>query len=340
MAIATGTAILGASIIGGAAALGTGAMGANAASSAARAQQQANNQAIALQREQAGRATAALTPYVQRGNAAFGLMAPHLGMGGGPPSAANGQAPATGLGGTQAGPTVWSQYLQSNPDVAQAAMRDLSQPHIRNQGITTPEQYAEYHYNTFGRTEGRQLTDPSAAPASGLGGSDMAEYQTPGQAQEEAWNKYRTETTYGKMGDFYADKAGKEFLDLAGAQGSSLSGRTARGMAEVGNEAAMGQFSSYMGMLGGISDQGYNATSGIASAGQNFANNSSQLTQASGQAIANGRLNSAAAWQSGLGDVAGWAGWAAGQYKPTGGGGSPVSGSFGASQSPYTSPVF
>ncbi len=137
------------------------------------------------------------------------------------------------------------------------------------------------------------------------------------KSQEEAWNKYRTETTFGKIGDFYADKAGKEFVDLAGSQGSTLSGRTARGMAEVANEAAMGNFNSYMGYLGGISDQGYGATTGIASAGQNFANNASQLTQASGAAAAQGKLNSASAWQSGLSDVAGWGGWAAGQlYKP------------------------
>jgi hypothetical protein len=320
MAISTATAIIGSAVLGAGTSLYGASKASSASKSAAQAQTQANDQAIQFQREQRDIATQQLTPYQQRGNAAFALMAPHLGMGGGAPSPANGQMqmPASGLGGQN----IWSRYLQANPDVAQAAVAALRTPHMRNQGISTPEQFAEYHFNTFGRSEGRQLSDATApAPQTGLG-NDMAEYQTPGQAQEDAWEKYRTETTFGKMGDFYAQKAGKEFMDLAGSQGSALSGRTVRGMAEVGNEAAMGNFNSYMGYLGGISDQGYGATTGIASAGQNFANNASQLTQASGAAAAAGKIGSGSAWQTGLADIAGWGGWAAGQlYKPTSGGG-------------------
>lgn len=332
------TAIIGSAILGAGTSLYGASQGSKAAKDAASAQTQANNQAIAFQREQRDIAQQQLAPYQARGNAAFALMAPHLGMGGGAPSAANGLAPPpTGLGTSRA--DQMQAYFQQNKPAIEAFYRQNGKTFDRMGRDWMAA--TEHYFNTEGWKRGDRLPTPGA-PATGgpavpgttgigggammpggdgqqmaQGGGDMAEYQTPGQAQEEAWNKYRTETTFGKIGDFYADKAGREFVGLAGSQGSALSGRTARGMAEVANEAAMGNFNSYMGYLGGISDQGYGATTGIASAGQNFANNASQLTQASGSAVAQGKLNSASAWQSGLSDVAGWGGWAAGQlYKP------------------------
>ena len=155
---------------------------------------------------------------------------------------------------------------------------------------------------------------PGGQPAGqGAPTSGDSEYMTPEQAQEAAWENYRTSTPYGKIGDYQAEEARGEFLDLAGGQGTALSGRTARGMAEVGEEAAMRNFNSYMGMMSGFADQGYSASTGIASAGQNYAQGAANLTRASGAAQAGGRVGSANAWASGLSDAAGWAGWGMGQ---------------------------
>lgn len=72
---------------------------------------------------------------------------------------------------TPTGSTTWSQsadpfnaqyYLQANPDVAAAA----ANPAVN--GGMTPEEYAQYHYNSFGQTEGRAYDaagDKGAIPA-------------------------------------------------------------------------------------------------------------------------------------------------------------------------------
>ena len=312
------SAIIGAAVIGSAAGLYGASKQASAAKKATQAQTQANDQAIQFQREQRGISQQALQPYVDRGNQAFSLMAPHLGMSAAPqqstPTLGAGYA-ATGLSSNFAGGGGFNPqtYLQANPDVAQYYNANARQLSSR---FPNAEAFANYHMQTFGESEQRpgmnvaqamQPTGPQT-PSTGL-----EEYQTPEQAQEAAWEKYRTETTYGKIGDYEAQKARGEYMDLAGSGGTALSGRTMRGMAEVGEEAAMRNFSGYMGMLGGISDQGYGATTGIASAGQTFANNASQLTQASGQARAAGALAQGQAWQTGLADAAGWGGWAMGQ---------------------------
>jgi type II secretory pathway pseudopilin PulG len=308
------TAIIGSAVLGAGASLYGASKQSKAARSAAAAQTTANNQAIQLQREQRDLAGRTLQPYVDRGNEAFGLMAPHLGMGGTKtptlaPAYAN-TALSTSFAGGQQGPN-FQGYLSSNPDVMQEYQNNRS-----IQQRYTPEEFAQYHYETYGQGEGRQMPvfgqqpQPQApAPVE----TGMEEYVTPEQAQEKAWEKYRTETTYGKIGDYEAGKARGEFMDMAASGGSALSGRTARGMAEVGEEAAMRNFQGYMGMLGGVADQGYGASTGIASSGQTFANNAGQLTQASGQAQAAGITGQADAFTSGLADAAGWGGWAAGQ---------------------------
>ena len=302
--------IIGAAIIGGAAGLYGASKQASAAKDATRAQTQANDQAVQLQREQRDLAGRTLQPYVDRGNEAFGLMAPHLGMSKPrAPQIGAGYA-ATGLSSSYNG-SLAQQYMDANPDVMEAYRAGR----FGNRSI---EDAADYHIMNFGVREGRPGINPPGQPASQPAGPQMPstgleEYQTPEAAQEAAWNNYRTQTTYGKIGDYEAQKARGEYMDLAGSQGTSLSGRTMRGMAEVGEEAAMRNFSGYMGMLGGISDQGYGAATGVASAGQTFANNASQLTQASGQARAAGSLAQGDAFASGLADAAGWGGWAAGQ---------------------------
>lgn len=331
MAIGTATAIIGAGVLGAGASLYGASKSAGAAKDAANAQAKANSDAIQLQREGRENAERVLTPYVSRGNEAFSLMAPHLGMGGSTtPTGQSSQImyPQTALGGTQ-GTSRWSGYLQANPDVLKH-YQTLS-PQQRAQ-YPTPEAFAQYHYNTVGRTEGRSMGEPSPQSTGQVGSGQKAttgleEYQTPEQAQEAAWEKYRNETTYGKIGDYEAEKARGEFMDLAGSSGSALSGRTLRGMAEVGEEAAMRNFGSYMGVLGGVSDQGYNASTGIASAGQTFANNASSLTQATGNAQAAAAQAKGDAWQTGLADVAGWAGWAAGGLNNSGSGSSGSGGS-------------
>jgi hypothetical protein len=86
--------------------------------------------------------------------------------GGGVP---NGAAPGA-AGPASSGPgggADWNAYLSGNPDVAAQYQKELSTPEgqasLAQKGITSPAQYAQFHYQTYGQGEGRQL--PTAAPS-------------------------------------------------------------------------------------------------------------------------------------------------------------------------------
>jgi hypothetical protein len=64
----------------------------------------------------------------------------------------------------------YAGYLQGKPDVAAEFTRlqgfPEGQAHLQSLGVTTPEQFGEYHYNTFGKAEGQHLpTKAAQAPA-------------------------------------------------------------------------------------------------------------------------------------------------------------------------------
>ena len=112
---------------------------------------------------------------------------------------------------------------------------------------------------------------------------------TPAETQEQAWTAYQ-QTPWGRIGQMEADKAGAAFLSKAGSQGGALAGRTMRGMAEVGNEAQLRNFTGYYGALGGVADTGFNADTGIASGGQQFANSASNVLAANANKPSRERL--------------------------------------------------
>ncbi len=315
MAIGTTTAILGAAAIGAGASVYAGSQGAKAADRSTAAQVDANAQALQFQREGRDIAEGELRPYVNDGDAARGMIMSHLGLGGRTPAT---PTRSSALGGrrTSTGPD-FGAYVDKYPDLSSAytGLSGKDQRYIRNRGYDTDgdgsiskAEFGSFTYNEHGP---RAL--PTTAPAAPTAATKPTPTpaQTPEQAQESAWESYLG-TPYAKIGRFEADQAKDDFLALAGSQGSSLSGRTARGMAEVGEEAALRNFYAYQGALGGVADTGFSASSGIASAGQNFANNAANTAAATGAAVAQGEANRASAWRSALGDAAGWAGWAAG----------------------------
>jgi hypothetical protein len=175
-----------------------------------------------------------------------------LGFGG--PTAAGGG----GYGGGQAGGQDWDAYLQANPDVRAAAMQALQTPHMRNQGITTPQQFAEYHYNTHGRTEGRQL--PTIPGPVGADGQPMTQAET----TDNAYNAFLGSGFNRAMTDFTNND-----LDMIrgsmGAGGSSLSGSAVGAM---GDRLARNRYNAF--------GDYYNATSGLSGTG-------AQLSTAQGQ---------------------------------------------------------
>lgn len=191
-------------------------------------------------------------------------------------------------------------------------------------GRIDQNEYGNWHYQTYGKNEGRAVpaaqggTQPATALGSASAAAAASGTQTLDEAYEEAWAEYE-QSPWGRLAQTTADQARDDFTSMAGAQGSTLSGRTARGMAEVANQAKLGNFNQYYTALGGVADQGFSADSGIASAGQTYANSASNVLAANANAQASGALARGQTQADGLNDLASWIGWGMGNWGNMGG---------------------
>ena len=250
-------------------------------------QQQAANQSIAYQREARDYARQVLSKYSVEGDAARGKMNTFLGLSPKPASSANGGLQQqTGLG-----------------SVAPAAQQQMP---ANGRGFIAQARLAEREAN---RATDTPMGQPAAADPT----------QTPAETQEQAWTAYQ-QTPWGRIGQMEADKAGEQFLSNAGARGAALSGRVIRGTAELGNEAQLRNFTGYYGALGGVADTGFNADSGIASGGQQFANSASNVLAANANNQSNLSIAKGQNSANTANDLASWVGWGIGAW-PGGGGG-------------------
>lgn len=256
---------------------------------AANQQQQAADQSIAYQREARDYARQVLSKYSVQGDAARAKMNTFLGLP---------QAPASQMQGYSGG------MGSTNP--APGANR----PHLMGR-FNAQGEPINVLPDAMGAPQA-QTADPTATPA---------------ETQEQAWTAYQ-QTPWGRIGQMEADKAGTAFLSKAGSQGGAIAGRTVRGMAEVGNEAQLRNFSGYYGALGGVADTGFNADTGIASGGQQFANSASNTLAANAANQGNLAVTNAQNKANMVDDLASWIGWGAGN---TGGGGGGRSSGLGSS---------
>lgn len=173
---ASSAATLGAAAIGAGATLYAGSQAKKASNKALDAQTQANNQQLQLQREQMERAERLNEPFRQGGLSAFDQLLREYNLA--PQPTAQPQA-AGGVGAPQApAPTApaapgpdGAAYLQANPDVQAEFQRNMAsgkgREYLASIGADTPEGFAQWHYQTFGQSEGRAMpqTQPAAAEA-------------------------------------------------------------------------------------------------------------------------------------------------------------------------------
>lgn len=202
MAISTAAALLGSAVIGAGASY---AANKSATKTAANAANQAADANAAVNQRIYDQTRADLAPYNQAGTSALAALQARLGLSPGGAQAtpvataasnsAAGSRPsvisAQGFGGytpigaapgpgggnvnslpqTPQGPTADLQgYLTANPDVAQFYDTFRQTPEgaaqLASLGVSSPEQFAQYHYDTFGQQEGRALPmTEAAAPA-------------------------------------------------------------------------------------------------------------------------------------------------------------------------------
>ncbi len=165
------------------------------------------------------------------------------------------------------GSGVWDNYLTDNPDVLQGWQET-------GQAFATPQQYAQFHYNTYGRNEGRALPGQNALAAPG---------QTAQDAQNAAFENFRNSTGYQFRLNEGLDAVNSGF---AGA-GLYQSGARDKAILEYSQGLASGEFGNFMGYLGEQQNLAPGAANALSGVNSTYANNTGQL------AIANGNLQSA-----------------------------------------------
>jgi hypothetical protein len=301
-------AIIGASILGAAGS----AIGGNAAANAQKkASDRANAQALEAQR----RAEQLNEPWRQSGMAALGQRNALLGIGGG---MGGGTA-----GGGMAGGADYAAYLQANPDVQAAYARDIQQPHFRNLGITSMEDYAQYHYENFGRAEGRQL--PTVAGPTGADGQPM----TQGQQTDQAYNTF-LDSGYARSMLETTNNDFDQMVGAFGAGGKSLSGSAIGALNDRNRRNTNNAFTQYDQALAGISNTGNALSMQQGQQGMNTANQIGANNQNAANARGSSYMNTANALNSGLQNATNVLAYGSGQGWFGGGGGAAAapSGSF------------
>ena len=298
-------------ILGAGAAIYSANQSKKAINKATDAQTKSNNEQINYARDARDHAQQILSKYSVEGDAARSRMQSFLGLNAGSRPSASGY-----YSGAMGGPRQdFAAYVQSNPDLA----AEWSKPEVQRQFGGDQAAYGQWHASNFAH-EGRQIPMTGGQPQGGAPDPTAV----PAETQEQAWAAYE-QTPWGKIGVMEAANAQDSFLSRAGAQGSSLAGRTARGMSEVAEQSKLRNFSGYYGALGGVADTGFSADSGIASGGQQFAQTAANVaanqgSNAANLAIAQGQNNA-----NMVGDLASWVGWGIGNW-PGAQGGSPIVG--------------
>ena len=229
------TAIIASAIVGAGAS-------AYAGNKAAKAQTNAANQANTATLEAQRRAEQLNEPWRQAGMGALNQRNALLGIGGGGMGGG-------GAGGPMAGGADYAAYLQANPDVAAGYQAAIQSPHLRNQGISSMEDYARYHYDTFGRAEGRQL--PTVAGPTGADGQPL----TQGQMTDNAYNTF-LDSGYARSMLNTTENDFSQIIGAMGAGGKSLSGSAVGALNDRNRRNTNQAFTQYDNALAGISNTG------------------------------------------------------------------------------------
>jgi hypothetical protein len=220
-----------------------------------------------------------------------------------PQGAVSAAMAAQGMPGAQ---SAWSGYLQANPDVAQAAVAALRTPHMRNLGITTPEQFAEYHFNTFGQAEGRQL--PTATQG-GQGGMNTG--VGVGSSVDDAYGTFLGSGFNRAMTDFTNNDL-DQLKGTFAAGGKSLSGSAVGAMGDRLARNRYTAFGDYYNALSGISGTGAQLSSqagqNAISTGNNVAANQQNIGNIRGSSYLAQGQNNANMVNSGVNALASWFG--------------------------------
>lgn len=372
------TAIIGTTALGAAGSIWGASEQRDAASDAARQQSEAANRALDFQEDVYADQRQLFRPYYTAGlqglygqNGAMALLG-HTGSAGGTPvTSGGGAAPAnvfaeyaSGSYGAlspmqqreqaaQQNTNQYQAYLDANPDL----MAHYSQNNIANSphllggggrgadldgnGVISPAEFGQYHYETHGRNEGRALPEvqnafaQTPAPSGGSGSAggaialgNGAYGQTNDQASQilpasDPAPAATTEPTEGPMTQTLRQTPGYQFLldesrraieGSAASRGELLSGAAVNALNERTLGLADQTYQSSVNNNLQLANLGMGSAAQISNAGTNFENAASNAFNQIGNANANASISRANAFNSALNGVTDAAGWGLGSY--------------------------
>jgi hypothetical protein len=246
-----------------AAGVGSAVAGASSAKSAARTAERTaaeNNRIVQENRQQN---IGLLQPTVDRGNAAGERLNALLGLGGGFDA---------------------NRYLEANPDVAQGF--------YGQERFATPQDYARYHLETYGRAENRQGIDGGGAQA----------------AADDAFNAFRNSTGY----QFRVGEGERGINAGFAGRGMLQSGAAMKEMERFRQGIASQEFGNYTNLLDNQQRIGANGLNALVGNNNNTTNALMNNNDSAGQARGNAQLATGAAIGNGLNSLVGALGYGRG----------------------------
>lgn len=270
---AVAAAVVGSAIIGG-------VVSSNAAGKAANAQVQAADRSAEEQRAAREQMRQLLAPYTAAGIPAL-------------------QAQMDLLGLSQQ-TTDWNAYAQSNPELMAAYNAQGGAGQTINIGglqITIPG-------------GNRQSLEQFAQQWNQTKGGDLSAFQRGGaQAQQTAVNQLEQSPMFQAL----AQQGENAILQNASATGGLRGGNVQGALAQFRPQLLNQQIQQRFQQLGGITSLGQQSAAGVGTSGMNAATNIGQAYTQAGQAQAGAAIGQANAFNSGLGQIAGFAVSPAGQ---------------------------
>jgi hypothetical protein len=347
---AIGGPMIASAIIGGGAALAGGAMQSSAARRGAQATQAATDQSSATQRYIFDQTRADNRIRQQTGDAASLMMAQLMGLGprqgqgmgrpqtmqggmGGPGLTMGGSGPSGGLGGSRPGSMQFGNALQDGEPMSygggmvtnQNDMTDgnaLNTPQFMGRGedLTGPQYQGEDFKGP--QYQGEDVSGPQIyyGGAAVPGGPQVLPGQPgqPGAGDTNAFNPtdwLRSTPGY----QFNFDEGARAMNTRLAGQGRLQSGDASREAIRYGQNYGDRIYGDQYNRLASIAGAGQVASSASQQAGQNYANQQTNLNMNNANARASSYQSGANAWTNALGGVAGAGTWALGQMGGRGG---------------------
>lgn len=271
------------------ASLAGGALAGEGGKQAANAQNKAAQDQLNLYKRMYEDQRSLAKPGYMTGGAATNLLAAQYGIG------PQNYAAAYGAGGTGADDQ-WSAYLSSNPDVASEWSR------LSTQGknpFSTPQEYAQYHYQTFGQKEGRQLPQVNQPTDPNMPNGGVSQGGGTSNPLNAFWDSPQGQiATKGFLGVDAPGVAG-----AFGAGGKSVSGAATKALYDRGQARASGAYNNYLTGLGNLAGMG--GSNQLTTIGNNYATNAGNAIGNAGNAKANALSSAYQGWGQGISGAVG-----------------------------------